>query len=684
MDYRKIILLSNLQSSKSVELERIIQETQASERTIKSDIAELNVALGGEYIFLWKNIINVNNREDFLLKSNSILRNTSFATYKLSKEERTQLEILLFFFSDGYITAEYFCNYLMISRGTVLNDFKYLKSLLKKYDLKLLASTNHGYKIEGPEVNFRDLALEIIDSKDPDYGVFFNTEKQTIVYDKIDIDKLSNEILLFSKKYKLELSDFSFHKFLNYIIISVKRSENMRNLERNTLSKIENSALFTDYNKLLLNCGIKNNTKQINEMEILWIHNKIDSVKNHQENLGDSADEQMKISSFIWKVCQDFNIITLFGYDNYSNLYQHIALTISYLRDNIDVSVNPFCEELKTQYPEIFHSIEKNIYIIQELVDNREISENDISYIAMHIATVIEGKNNNFKQLTAAIVCSRGRCVSLLLKARILKYFPIKISDVYPAYMSSAIDNVDFIISTVPIHESKVPVIQVNQMFLEEDVDKLQSFIKKLNSKNFQNGIMKEIEHYMSEYENLNLNSPEANAELKKLNYKYQRKDDSERLYFYRALQVDHIKLDQDAKDWESSIRQTGQLLLDDGYIENRYINQMVELIKENGPYIVFQPGFVIAHAGPKDAAKKLGVSVIRFKHPIDFGISEIKIHFVVCLSIPDKTSHIFLLFQIYKCLCNEDIFQYLLNVSTEDEFISVLRIFETSTVDES
>lgn len=684
MDYRKIILLSNLQSSKSVELERIIQETQASERTIKSDIAELNVALGGEYIFLWKNIINVNNREDFLLKSNSILRNTSFATYKLSKEERTQLEILLFFFSDGYITAEYFCNYLMISRGTVLNDFKYLKSSLKKYDLKLLASTNHGYKIEGPEVNFRDLALEIIDSKDPDYGVFFNTEKQTIVYDKIDIDKLSNEILLFSKKYKLELSDFSFHKFLNYIIISVKRSENMRNLEKNSFSKIENSVLFTDYNKLLLNCGIKDNTKQVNEMEILWIHNKIDSVKNHQENLGDSADEQMKISSFIWKVCQDFNIITLFGYDNYSNLYQHIALTISYLRDNIDVSVNPFCEELKTQYPEIFHSIEKNIYIIQELVDNREISENDISYIAMHIATVIEGKNNNFKQLTAAIVCSRGRCVSLLLKARILKYFPIKISDVYPAYMSNVIDNVDFIISTVPIHESKVPVIQVNQMFLEEDVDKLQSFIKKLNSKNFQNGIMKAIEHYMSEYENLNLNSPEANAELERLNYKYQRKDDSERLYFYRALQVEHIKLDQDAKDWESSIRQTGQLLLDDGYIENRYINQMVELIKENGPYIVFQPGFVIAHAGPKDGVNKLGVSVIRFKNPIDFGISEIKIHFVVCLSIPDKTSHIFLLFQIYKCLCNEDIFQYLLNVSTEDEFISVLRIFETSTVDET
>ena len=102
------------------------------------------------------------------------------------------------------------------------------------------------------------------------------------------------------------------------------------------------------------------------------------------------------------------------------------------------------------------------------------------------------------------------------------------------------------------------------------------------------------------------------------LNAKYTPEDSTNLLYFYKALTQEHILLNEYVSDWEESIRCVGNLLLKDHYLTQNYINTMIDLVKENGPYIVFSPGFVIAHAGPEDGAEKLGVSVIRLVEPIE------------------------------------------------------------------
>lgn len=48
-----------------------------------------------------------------------------------------------------------------------------------------------------------------------------------------------------------------------------------------------------------------------------------------------------------------------------------------------------------------------------------------------------------------------------------------------------------------------------------------------------------------------------------------------------------------------------GELLEKSGAIEPRYIDAMINTVKEIGPYIVIAPGIAMPHARPEAGAKK-------------------------------------------------------------------------------
>ncbi|MEG0528387.1 MAG: PTS sugar transporter subunit IIA, partial [Longicatena sp.] len=194
---------------------------------------------------------------------------------------------------------------------------------------------------------------------------------------------------------------------------------------------------------------------------------------------------------------------------------------------------------------------------------------------------------------------------------------------------------------------------------------------------------IKKIEEYVHEYQMISGNQNSLEKEIVSLNRRYEAQEKEEdKQYFYRMLKEEHILMDYDAKDWMEAIRVSGDILMKREHLSNHYIDKMIQLIEENGPYIVFEPGFVIAHAGPQDGAHRLGISLVRLKHEIQFEKNGTRVKFIICLSIPDKESHVFLLFQMYKCLINRQIFKFLSEAKSKEEMRSILRIFELDSED--
>ena len=74
-----------------------------------------------------------------------------------------------------------------------------------------------------------------------------------------------------------------------------------------------------------------------------------------------------------------------------------------------------------------------------------------------------------------------------------------------------------------------------------------------------------------------------------------------------------------EASDWEDAVRYAGHLLYVCDAVEERYIEAMVENIKEHGPYIVIWPGTALPHADTLEGVKREAASLVRLKTPVEF-----------------------------------------------------------------
>lgn len=134
------------------------------------------------------------------------------------------------------------------------------------------------------------------------------------------------------------------------------------------------------------------------------------------------------------------------------------------------------------------------------------------------------------------------------------------------------------------------------------------------------------------------------------------------------------IKIDVEAKDKYEAVIKTGELMLENDYIEERYIQAMVETLDNFGPYIVITKGVAIPHARPEEGAKKSGFCILRLKNPVRFGNEDndpVKI--LIGLSSLGNDEHLKNIQNVISVLDNEQNMRILLNGSIED----IYNIFE-------
>lgn len=85
-------------------------------------------------------------------------------------------------------------------------------------------------------------------------------------------------------------------------------------------------------------------------------------------------------------------------------------------------------------------------------------------------------------------------------------------------------------------------------------------------------------------------------------------------------LPAQAIQIGVECSDWKEAIKAAAQYLLEQGAINEHYVNAMIENVMENGPYIVVAPGFALPHEALNAGASKVGMSLIRLKTPVPFG----------------------------------------------------------------
>ena len=690
MNKRTVSIIQELIKSKNtIRIADLAETFKVSQRTIRNDLNAIN------------DILRENGFRELELQSGGrIIRDKEFSgilsyvsmgnfyDYKLSKEERKNIASILLVNSSEYITLSAIADNLFVSRATIINDLDGIKEYMKEANLQVISHPNKGLRVEGKESDKR-LFLMNLAGKMATENIEQNiTMKHMSVQggNKIVIQKIVNEQEHFHKSF---LTDNSFSNILLYLGIMVNRNMQGEYIEVQEKRNNNKYRMAQDILKYIAQyCHINTTEDEVQFLSMQLTRERYIKQKSFRK---EAVKIQLITRQFIECISEELGINLSGDYDFFENLSNHLESVFS--QEVPHYQQNPVVDEVLEENEEVVRAVKNQLSVITKHV-KREITEIEIGYIAVHVCAAMERKKNKEVAFHVIVACHGGIGTSQLLLERLKKHFNFQIVDIVSSHEARSLkpEKADFIISTVPLKGCQLDYVIVSPLLNDEDyirvgnkIDTLRNsrhlpsriesnqltakgLIEKLNPVIWEmvpemaQDLMKQIRKVVRGYFN---QSVEADAEIFSP-------------YLHHLLPPGHIELDVECKDWKDAVRKSADKLLKLGYIEERYVDAMIENIEENGPYIVLSKGFAVPHEGLEQGSIKVGMNLIRLKNPVLFDAEERDpVEFVCCLSAIDHKTHLKAFFNLVNMLKDETFKEQLHSCSTPEEAAMIIEKYE-------
>ena len=576
---------------------------------------------------------------DSILHSDGTLQN-------LSPDERVHYLICWMMYPKANIHIENIMELFDISRNSVFNDLKDLKSEIEKYDVSLYFDIKNGYMINGQVFSKRALLL-----------YYLKILLKKIHYKSIEFLDVSEVETFYSRLQQISLKMHNEYDDYNLLAIAcllnivhyVDEKFDFSILELRDLEKTEELHMIDKYFQDL----------NVHERLYLTIH-LLGSKAGSVIRLDDS---QRDIQLFELAL----HLVDLFERQTscdiseknelVNSLYMHFKLSMYYYQLSIQIS-NTLLEDVKENYGNLYQMI-KNLC---ESMDDEFpfiLTDSEISYITMHFgghSKQVQGKF--YALIRVLIVCPSGISTSTLLKREVEDLYAnvTVIAATAAENIAQYKENIDFIVSTIDL-DTDIPWIKVNAILTKDDKSKIASMMSlnmktyKLNKDNF-SGLFSIIQKYVD---------PTQMKNLKRDVYDYFREGnlivdvvEEKQLRLKDIMYRDHlIRIDKDIM-WDEAIRLASVPLLKTNIITENYINEMIGLVQDYGPYIVIKNRIAIAHAKTEAGANALGTTLLINKKNIQFE-DDLNIHYLFVISSSNPKEHLQILKDI-SMLASDDI----------------------------
>ena len=692
MNSRQVEILRILCDSKNpLTLAVLSRQLNVSLRTIQHDFEVINYEMGQN---------QVGSLKDFYKKGKGILldsvKRQDLAAYlgkpgqlldNPSPEERALLVYLYLLLGRKHITINELCERFKVSKGTVLNDLERIKLHMSEKGITLSFSQKPGLHLEGSEDAIRDTGvqhyLEFVKSSTlfgaEDYHRVSICNKAGTTFSMEDSFFIYEEGIKLSRALGRTMTSHDFLMVMCYLEVSlVRMSLGMYiKVPQTQLERIKSSSEFRAISFLLNSCSKRFDIK-FNDNEAVFIASKLlaSSIVTSSSSEGDEnyADVQMLACSLIHAVEKEMGLDFSQDLSMYNDLVLDLRPAIYRISSGMQHK-NPLLDEIKTTYPEIFSAVVLSSSLIQG-VTKQPVSQDEAANITLHFAAAIEKqRSQSFKTPTVLIVCDSGIGTSSLLSARLSSIYDVKIAGTAAVYeVQEALKNTepDYILSTISLKLEDKRVLQITPMITDDDMKALDIYLQRKHIPSINQDKLLEIISRSCTIHNREQLVMDLESELsitleshkKKLTYS-SLKD---------VMAKDMISLEYSAENWEAAVRESGRLLLNGGCIDETYIEDMISSVKALGPYIVICKGVALPHSRSGKHVKKIGISFLRLKEPVEFGNEEFDpVDMVFALSSVDNKSHIHALRDLSRALSQEKTIKLLRNAKTPERVLELL-----------
>lgn len=574
-----------------------------------------------------------------------------------------QLYILRILFEDKFFyTIQLFADELFCSKGTIVNDLVNVRKWLEDRNLILKRRQNQGLWIEGKEADYRkalkDLFYDIKENDYTDEAFVDNNENldyriDVISYKKIkglfpkmDVYPIQNIIQEAEKKLGFYFTDHAFLNLIIHIAISVERIKNNKAMSvsecyiRNLKEENEYSIAEWVVNELGQIFHVRFPEEEIAHILMHMLGAKVQENYNPYES-GSFIEKEDNIyidiaKSIITLASEILNLDLTKDLALLSRLVQHLRPTIMGLKYGLKLS-NPMLGRIKREYTSIFGAAWACSSIFEEKLDIK-INEDEVGYIALHLALSVENIKDKIKnKVKTVIVCSSGIGTSQLVALKLNNKFKnLDITHILPLNLldEEIIKQSDLIITTIRnVKYQDEKIIYVSTLIDDSDLINIEKVISK-------------IQRYSeSRFKSI----PPNNLE------------DAENNIFDSRL----CFLNGKFTNFPEAISYYGGMLENLGYAKKGFCENILDREKKGSTYI--GKGLAIPHT-LDIYVNKAKICIVRLESPIAWQGNELEFIIILCLKFNDIPT-------------TKKVFKNLYSILENDELISKMK--ETQSVNE-
>lgn len=685
-----ILLFADQQ--KNWTISKLAERFQVSERTIRNDVSDINDYLQQQKItpIQFGSSGRLIIGED-ISKAHKLKDGGDLYTYRLSKEERKILAAAILIRAKDHITLSKIAQTLMVSRATIINDLDGVKRFLKTGNLNVISHSNKGLRLEGSEGDKRLFLLRIMSiganeiQEDSAIRSFMRGLGMGFKLPEEDRRRLQRIINEQEQVYGRFLTDASFDYLMQYLMLSIQRirQENLIQEEvKGNKSKYKMARDIIKYVSQYWNL-------EEGRGEADFLCGVLDSMSYIRRKRRDQRiiGLQLVTRKFIENVSRELNVNLNRDFNFYENLVDHLE---SIFMKSFNVTQrDDFLKKYVEQNPRVLKVVKNHLDMLEKFM-GRKISEIETDYIVIHICAALERRKKKEVEFQVLIVCGGGVGTSQLLLSKMRNRFDFHVVDVVSAHLlgKREYDNVDMVVSTIPLRDFDKDYILVSPVFSDEDYLRVSRKIEELQEKqripkkrkSHQEQRKKTTEELLRVLRPVIKDEALMQEVSKKVREFFGVEDPEEEPFLYELLSPEHIQLEVECRDWREAIQKSAQPLLEQGYIEERYIDAMLANVRENGAYIVISPGFALPHEGFDTGCVKVGMNLIRLADPvviedIDGEIEKVKVF--CCMSTEDHKKHLKAFFHLVNMLTNRQFKEELWQASTPEEAADIIKTYE-------
>lgn len=599
-----------------------------SDRTIRNDIAAINE-------FYADTMIESNIRKGYRIQGEKVKRFIEETKKEIPEtgEERRWL-ILKTLVEHNQVNIYQLADQMCISEFSLENDMNKIRKLLDNYQgLKVIRQSNM-LQLSGGEREKRHLYEELISYKIS--GNLWNLNKVAENFMRFDLLKVKELLKDIFEEFHYQMNEVRIPTLLIHVGVILERNfachflkEDEEQQGKYGREEYEISRHF--FEKIGARLSLQVREAEICDFAIYLEHGKRKGYCEEEQLQGLASD---LVQHIIVEIREHFDID--FSEDCEFRLGLEVHTVSLLKRHYANVEIDHTClEEVKRKYPLIF---EMGVWVCKIMEEhlNIIISENEISFIALHLGSAYERANLR-RKYRCLLICPHNQTVKDLCIQKIVNRFQDRMEIVgCMSYFEESLireKNLDLILTTQPVaHALDIETTEISMFFAHTDEAAVFQTLNRLDQLRYRN------------------------------NFQF---------FILNLIREEFFTANMAVEEPEKIISDMCDKLYARGYVKENFKEGVLK--RERLSPTSFFHGFAIPHNMSHQETIHSAISTAILKQPVQWGSYEVR--FVLLLAITEENRNFLKIFfdWLDDIVSNPEKFARLLEVQDYQSFVNTL-----------